>query len=125
MNFDTTLFETIHGIAGRFSALDFAGVFFARAFPLLLVAVFLVFLIIEPNWKVRFRKFALAAIAVILSRWIIGETIQFFYHRPRPSVSMNFEPLISPPQSPSFPSGHAEIFFALATAVFLVNRKWG
>ncbi len=125
MQFDTTLFEAIHGIVGTVSALDIAGTFFARSLPLLMAAAFLVFLIIEADWKVRFRKFAFAAIAIILSRWIIGETVQFFYPRVRPSVALNFESLIPTPSSPSFPSGHAAILFALAAAVFLVNRRWG
>ena len=125
MPIDTTVFEFIDGLSGKFTALDYAGIFFARVFPLLILGAFLVFLILEPDWKVRFRKFALALLAVILSRWIIVEAIQFFYHRVRPPVALNFESLIPVPTSPSFPSGHAAIFFALGAAVFLLNRRWG
>ncbi|MEK7114763.1 MAG: phosphatase PAP2 family protein, partial [Patescibacteria group bacterium] len=35
-----------------------------------------------------------------------------------------FKPLIDLEFSNSFPSGHASVFFALAMAVFLFNRRW-
>ncbi len=125
MSFDQSLFEVIHGIAGSFRALDIAAIFFARFFPYLLVAAFAFFLLLERDWKTRFYDFALASLSLILGRGIIIEAIRFSYYRPRPPVVLSIEPLISLSDSGSFPSGHAVVFFALATAVFILDRRWG
>ena len=53
------------------------------------------------------------------------EVIRFFYDSSRPFITLVFKPLIDLEISNSFPSGHASVFFALATAVFLFNKKWG
>ena len=125
MSFDQSLFEAIHSVVGTFQILDVAAIFFAEYFPYLLVIVFVFFLFLERNWKVRFYAFALAALSTILARGIVAEVIRFFYFRPRPPAVFSIEPLIHLPSSASFPSGHAVFFFALATSVFFMNRRWG
>ena len=45
--------------------------------------------------------------------------------RPRPFVDNDLELLFYSPTDPSFPSNTASVGFALATAVFLRNRRWG
>ena len=52
------------------------------------------------------------------------EIIRHFYQSPRPYVTLIFKPLIDLEFSNSFPSGHASVFFALATAIFLSSKKW-
>lgn len=62
-----------------------------------------------------------AALAYILSR-LIG----FIYFRPRPFVTLDFVPLISEsPLLKSFPSSHAIVAFALATALYRFDKKFG
>tara|TARA_B100000315_G_C14229462_1_gene430229 strand:+ start:162 stop:629 length:468 start_codon:yes stop_codon:yes gene_type:complete len=63
--------------------------------------------------------------AAILSRGIVTELIRFFWERPRPFVEQNITPFIEHVASPSFPSGHATLFFALGTALFLYNKTAG
>lgn len=71
-------------------------------------------------------KFLWQAIAAaILSRGIITELIRFFWERPRPFVENNITPLIEYAASPSFPSGHAAVFFALGAVVYFYNKKAG
>jgi undecaprenyl-diphosphatase len=65
------------------------------------------------------------SLSVILSRGMITEIIRFFYSRERPFSEIGFSPLIGADAFDSFPSGHAAAFFALATAVFFLNRRAG
>jgi len=125
MSFDQSIFEALYALAGKSQLLDFAGIFFASYLPYLLLVLFFVFLLRERRWKVRFYNFVFVALAVILSRGLFAEIIRFFYYRPRPPVILSIEPLIDLSSSGSFPSGHATIFFALAGAMFLLNRRWG
>ncbi len=64
-------------------------------------------------------------LAVLLSRGIITEAIRFFWHRQRPFVEKNIQPLIEHSASASFPSGHAAFFFALATIVYVYDKRLG
>lgn len=63
--------------------------------------------------------------AVVLSRGVFTETIRFFWDRQRPFVERNIQPLIEHAASPSFPSGHAAFFFALATVVYAHDKRLG
>jgi undecaprenyl-diphosphatase len=126
MSTDLTVFNAVHSLAGASPFLDIEAIFLARFFPYFLIAAFFVFLAFQRNWRLRFYYFALAALATIISRGIILETIRIIHFRARPPVVLSFEPLIPfDPAAASFPSGHASFFFALATAIFLVNRRWG
>ncbi len=125
MQFDIILFQAIHGFAGKSALLDFLGIFFAEFLAYILIAIFLFFLFLERNWKVRFYKFSLAALAIIFSRGIVTEACKAFYLRPRPPEALGIIPLITAPDSASFPSGHAAVFFALAAALFFLRRPWG
>lgn len=118
------LFNLIHRFAGHSALLDFTGVFFANYLPYLLALGFLWLLFKEKNWRRRWYYFAEGAVAVILSRGIVTEVIRHFYYHVRPFEFYNFTPLI-PESGSSFPSGHAAFFFALALAIWYMNRTWG
>ncbi len=64
-------------------------------------------------------------ISAAAARFGITDIIRYFYNRPRPFEVGNFTPLISHEYGYSFPSGHAAFFFALATTIFLYDRRWG
>jgi undecaprenyl-diphosphatase len=122
-NFDLSFFYFIHNFANKFFLLDWLGIFLASY-----VGYFIVFWLIfilwkEKKFKRRFYLFALLALSIILSRAIIAEIIYFIYKKPRPFVVLNIEPLIVINHTPSFPSGHASAFFALAAALYLFYRK--
>lgn len=89
----------------------------------ILAALFLVF------WwehRKRFPKLLLESVgAAILSRGIVTELIRFFYDKPRPFVEYGTTPLIEHVASPSFPSGHAAFFFALAGVLYAYNKTAG
>ncbi len=119
-----SLFQFIYGLSRRNFFLDGFAVFCAQDLPYFLVLIFFVMVFYEKSRRGKWYLFCEAALAIILSRGLITEGIHFFYHYPRPFDVLGFTPLINA-AGPSFPSGHAAWFFALATVVFFRNRKQG
>jgi undecaprenyl-diphosphatase len=121
MAFDTQLFYFLYGLAGRSTFVDGIVVFFANDFAYILVALFLavVFFSTLPK-REKLEMLFVTFASSIIARYGVTELIRFFYHHPRPPVHQ----LITE-TSWSFPSGHATFFFALSTAVYLYNKKWG
>lgn len=61
-----------------------------------------------------------------LVAYVVANIIAIMHFRPRPFVMHGFSALINEsPLTKSFPSNHALAAFALATGIFLVNKKWG
>ena len=125
MTIDQIIFQVINGLAHKWWLLDWLGIFLASYlnYFLILIAIFL--LIKERNWRWRIYFFCLASLSVILARGVITEIIRFFYYRPRPFLVLQIQPLVNHDITASFPSGHATAYFALALAIFYINRKWG
>lgn len=65
-------------------------------------------------------------LALFISILIVNCGMKPFIARCRPCwLEPGVKMLIELPQSHSFPSGHSSIFFAMATAVFLSNKRFG
>lgn len=118
------LFKLIFGLSHRNFLIDDIGVFLAEYLPYLLVLGSLIFIFLFEGWKKRILVFSEGLMALILSRGIITEAVRFFYHSPRPFKALNLPALINE-SSFSFPSGHAALFFALATTIFYLSRRLG
>ncbi len=118
------LLNAVHGLAGWSGTLDAAGVFFAQYLPFLLLIPLVVFLFKGETPKARLDTLLFWTLTALLSRGVITEVIRFFFPRERPFEAFGFTPLISE-SGASFPSGHAAFLFALALAIFTMNRKWG
>lgn len=103
--------------------IEFSIVFFAQYFGYVLIAGLIVFLL--KAWRKHIALLLQMIAAAILSRGILTEGIRFFWHRARPFVEQNFVPLIPHANSASFPSGHATLFFAVGTVLYLHNKKAG
>lgn len=125
MNFDLTLFNLIHNLAGKSRLLDFLGIFLADYLGYLLVFGAIALIAMESDWRRKFNYFAALALSLILSRGILAETIRFIYARPRPFMVFKFDPLIAEINHGAFPSGHAAFYFVLAGVIWLLNKKWG
>lgn len=126
MNYDSIIFSFFHGIVGTSSFLDFLGVFFAKYWPYFLIVYFFTFLLFSKrDWKKKFYEFTLVATSCIIGNGIIVALFRLIYFKPRPPLVFVFDPLISLPDSSSFPSGHATFFAALAFAVFCFSKKRG
>ncbi len=62
----------------------------------------------------------------VFSAWLVSFIIKVIAHAPRPFVRIpDLSPLIVHGGYDSFPSGHATVFFGLATAIYLYNKKIG
>ena len=76
-----------------------------------------------------FKKTRWIGIAAAISLALVGilnnEIIKPIVERPRPFLQQEMELLIAAPGGFSFPSGHTSSSFAVATAVFLKNKKIG
>ncbi len=125
MAVDLYLFSALNSLAGKSRILDFLGIFFAQYLAYILVVAAAIIIFSEKDWRKRFYDAFLVALSLIVSRLFITELIRFFYHRPRPFLATpEITTLISKTAEASFPSGHATFFFALATAIYFVRRKW-
>jgi|SRR3989338_1160519 len=121
---DITIFQFLHSFVGKSVIFDNSIIFFAKYLPYFLVLAAGYFILEKKFWKERIFVFLFLAISVTLSRGFFAETIRFLYHRARPFLTLNFEPLFKE-ETFAFPSGHASFFFALAIAIFYFNKKWG
>ncbi len=68
--------------------------------------------------------FFIALLSIVVSRGLITEIIHYFFDHARPFVTLGLTPLVVA-SGPSFPSGHAAAFFALATIAFMFSKRWG
>lgn len=103
--------------------LDWLIVFVGKYLPIFLVVGAAAVLFLEKNWRRRLNFLFFVGLSVILSRAILTEIIRFIYFRPRPFAALNFQPLMDYAAAPSFPSGHAAFYFALALAVLIFGYK--
>jgi len=124
MNIDLYLFNQINGFAGKSVCLDGLAIFFAKYFEYFLILVLLLFL--AKNFKKYWTMVVQAFSAAILSRFALTNIIRWVWFRPRPFVQSHINLLFNyNPAEPSFPSGHAAFYFAIATIVYSYNKKTG
>ena len=124
MTLDTQLFYLLNNLAGQLPIRDTVIVFFASYLAYVLVVVFLALVFFSAYSKrEKLEMLLVAGISSIIARFGITELIRFLYHRPRPFSVLPVHQLLTD-SAWSFPSGHATFFFALATAVYLYNKKW-
>jgi len=120
MNF--YIFDFINQFAGRWLWLDTAGIFFASFFQYAVVSGLA--LLLALNFKKHFNPVALSLFSAVFARIFI-ELIYFIFPTKRPFEVLEVNQLVFHTPSDSFPSGHATFFFALATIIFLHNKKAG
>ncbi|MEK7061876.1 MAG: phosphatase PAP2 family protein [Patescibacteria group bacterium] len=124
MSIDLYIFNLINGLAFKWYWLDFVGFIITKYSEYVLVAVLVLFLII--NLKKYWRMILEAIIAATFTRLVLIEIIRWLWFRPRPFVLNNVNLLIDyNAKEASFPSGHASFYFALSTIVYFYNKKIG
>lgn len=122
MNVDFYIFEKVNQFAGKWPFLDNAAIFLADKFGYVLI-IFL-FLFLQKDRK-YWLMIVQAMSSAILARLVIVNIIRLIWERPRPFIENNVNLLIFHDSSGSFPSGHAAFYFAIATVVYLYNKKIG
>ncbi|OGZ67051.1 MAG: hypothetical protein A3D35_02130 [Candidatus Staskawiczbacteria bacterium RIFCSPHIGHO2_02_FULL_34_9] len=124
MIFDLYLFNLINGLAGKWSLLDYAGIFFAKYVGWILLLSLLVFLI--KDYKKYWRMVVESLIVALLVRFTLVELFYLIHFRARPFVYNQVNQLIPyDVGQTSFPSGHASFYFALSTIIYGYNKKVG
>ena len=125
MSLNLSLFYFFNNLACRYEVFDQIIVFLAGYLQYFLVILFLLFLhfsLHSPRKKIYISL--VVGVSALFARFGITESIRFFYHHPRPFVVHSVCQLL-PKSGWSFPSGHASFFFAMATAIYFYNKKWG
>jgi undecaprenyl-diphosphatase len=62
----------------------------------------------------------------VMSAWGITYLLKTWFHSPRPFVTFpEIHPMIHESPYTSFPSGHATLYFALATGIFILHPRLG
>ena len=104
---------------------------YSLSLGLILVLIALIFFFFtHKNWKFKnnFERAKELFIigASVVSAYIVTFILKTLVHAPRPFVTLqNIHPLVSETPYDSFPSGHATVFFALATVIYCYDKKWG
>jgi undecaprenyl-diphosphatase len=130
MSSDIIAFYFLNDLAGKSNITDAVAVFFAAYLQYFVVVALLIFILLSSySFCKKIRIFLITTISPLIATGI-KYVIRFFYHRPRPFVSLDVHKLILngwfySDKEWSFPSGHSVVFFAIAMAVYHYNKKWG
>lgn len=121
---DYLIFQKLNGLAGQWLWLDAVVIFCAEFLiwfmPLILV---LVYFLTSRAEREKYRRNAIKFFLIIGGAFMLSQLIGLIYFRDRPFVSYPIlHQLITVYSDKSFPSDHATVAFALALAVFLVDR---
>jgi len=123
MDLNLYLFQIINSWTGQNIYLDSLAIFFARYFEYILVFCLLLFLI--KNSKKYWLMIWQAILAGVISRFVFTEIIRWLWPVNRPFIENQVNLCFNYPNQPSFPSGHAAFYFALAAVVYFYNKKAG
>ncbi|OGH85063.1 MAG: hypothetical protein A2294_01580 [Candidatus Magasanikbacteria bacterium RIFOXYB2_FULL_38_10] len=118
--------RSINKISLHFPWLDYFGIFCAVFLIWLMAALALGVFFYVPKSLNRL-KYLFVLLASGAGSYFLSALVGFGYGRARPFVGFaDLHQLIATSFShKSFPSSHATIAFALATAVFCFNKPWG
>ena len=127
MTLDVKLLYFFNKFAGKSQISDVLTIFFATYLKYILLIIFFILLYFAVYSKRdKLYIFWTTIISIIVARGVLTEIIRFLYHRPRPFIEFPVIKLIAKNNMEgSFPSGHSAFLFAMATAIYFYNKKWG
>ncbi len=127
MNFDSVIVSRLNALVGLSPWFDTLLVFLTNHLGYLLIVGSLIYWYIHASRdKGSVRLFLFVFLSVILSRLVFTEIIRYIWYRPRPLAVLHDLQLILPKEmTASFPSGHVSMYFALAFAMFYLDKKIG
>ena len=119
---DVGLFYAVNHLAGQSAALDHIMIACATWSP----AVFAVILaLLWLRWRRSLQQGALLAAAAAFVALGVGQLLGLAFPRARPFQTMPVTLLVPHAPNTSFPSDHATMVFAVATALWLTDRRLG
>ena len=134
MTLNIKLFYILNNLTHKSAVFDYIITFFADQFDKIVlgftVLFFIVLFVAHKDWKDKgwsnwIREGFIIGVSVI-GAWFVSFIIKSLTHIPRPFVAYSdIVPLFIHGGYDSFPSGHATVFFGLATAVYLYHKKLG
>ena len=111
------LFDKINGLAVTHLILNNFMIFIAK-YGVFIIPIILVFLFIRKDYK----NFLFVGSSIALALLVGYITKDLFYH-PRPfAMGLGYD-LVKDSNTSSFPSNHTVAMFALATALFLIDKR--
>lgn len=133
MNLNLYLFELLNNIIYRSTVLDHVVYFLAEPFGLIVIGCAILTLCIiflrDVQMHISNKAIFTEMITIVISMstaWIVSVIIKTITHIPRPFLAHPSSQLLFLYGGyNSFPSGHATVFFALATAIYFYNRFAG
>ncbi len=121
---DLKIFQFLHSLVGKSVIFDTFITLLANILPYFLIMGALFFIFRYRNNLQRLFMIIFLGLTLLVGRGLLTETFRFFFPRLRPFQELNFDPLFKT-FSPSFPSGHASLLFALSFFIFYFDRKLG
>ncbi|MBV9159390.1 MAG: phosphatase PAP2 family protein [Candidatus Kaiserbacteria bacterium] len=124
MMLDQWLFQALFSLSGRSPILDNGIIFLAVYLPYFIGFATLLYLAVTLPWRRLIQASIATLLSVVLSRFILGESIRYLLPRIRPYTALNLHSLF-PELSHSFPSGHALTLFAIGGSAYFYNKRLG
>ena len=130
LNLDQNLFLFINSFAGKSPFLDGLAKLMVNEFfipTLLALMVFGIWFFWENSKDKDLKQKALVAgfIGVMIGSLVVVSLINNLVQRPRPFEGLEVNLLFYMPTDPSFPSNATVVAFALATGIYLADRRFG
>ena len=126
-NTDHSVFYFFYNFSGQSRLVDTL-IIFCGEYLIYLVVLF-IFWHAYRMWRRNGLKalipYVEAAIAVVIARGVLVPLIHVFYDRVRPLLALSLSHNLIVDSGASFPSGHTIIMFALATAIYFYDRRFG
>lgn len=131
---NTSIFYLFYHLSHKSNTFDRITVFVAdKSDKIVLIAAVLYlvyFFLSHPEWK--YQKWmawvweSFIIFVSVIGAYATSYVLKIAFHAPRPFVThLDVHPLVSETPFSSFPSGHATLFFALATAIYLYDKRVG
>ena len=128
------LFALLYNLTHRSQLFDWIVFVIAEYGDSIMIAItavaLIVFFIHDKDWKRRkwvdwLEEVITMGFATIIP-WYVTYILKIVFHIPRPFVTFaQVQPLVIETPFTSYPSGHATVFFALATAMYMYHKKLG
>lgn len=103
--------------------MNFLIVFGAQYLYLVIVLTSIVYIYRQP--REQQKKIILCAVIALPVTYLVAKIAGLFYYDARPFIVENFTPLLSHANDNGFPSDHTLLSSAIATVIFIFNRKVG